>query len=83
MGIALGYKIKLNEKHRIINDKVSVILIIFLLFTMGIQLGINKEILTKIPVLGFKALFIAMGTIAGSIVAVKLFLLKNQGDSSL
>ena len=67
-GILVGYLIRSFEKLVKVNDKLTTWAIYALLFLMGIGIGANKVIMNSLHTLGFKALIISIGGIAGSIL---------------
>lgn len=46
--------------------------LVFLLFSMGISLGANPELVSSLPNLGMKALLLSLGAIGGSVFLVWL-----------
>lgn len=82
-GIALGYlfrKVKAMQKL----DTPIFLTIILLLFFMGISVGSNKELLTRLHTVGIHAVVMAVATTAGSVLAVtlvyRLFFSKKKND---
>ncbi|HNV53109.1 MAG TPA: LysO family transporter [Tenuifilaceae bacterium] len=67
-GILVGYLIRSFEKLVKVNDKLTTWAIYALLFLMGIGIGANKVIMNSLHTLGFKALIISIGGVAGSIL---------------
>lgn len=85
IGGFFGYKgfggEKLNSKLGIIQN----ICLLFLLFIMGLRMGLDEKVISSFSELGFQALVISIFTITFSVVFVKLikgFVLKNiqQGE---
>ena len=68
LGIASGYL--LRNKKQIKLDKVSLAVIIVLMFALGFGVGSNKELLTALPKVGLQALVIAVFAVLLSIVFV-------------
>ena len=72
IGALIGYKDlvkgKLGDNLGLIQD----ICLLFLLFTMGITIGLNEEVVNNILGLGFKALVISICTIIFSILSVRV-----------
>jgi len=69
VGILLGYL--LRNRKRIKLDKVSLAVIIILIFSLGFSIGSNNELLNAMPRVGFNALIISVLTILFSIAFVK------------
>jgi len=67
-GILVGYLIRSFGKFVKFNDKLTTWAIYALLFLMGIGIGANKVIMNSLHTLGFKALIISIGGVAGSIL---------------
>lgn len=53
-------------------DKVQSICLLFLLFVMGITIGLDEEVVSNLVSIGFKALVISIFTIVFSVIAVSL-----------
>lgn len=66
-GIA-GFLLREIRDFNFYSEKITAYLIYFLLFFMGMSVGINPEIMQNIEKLGFEALLIALFTITGSIL---------------
>ncbi|HOV13420.1 MAG TPA: LysO family transporter [Spirochaetota bacterium] len=68
IGVFFGFLFR--EKLRIIKfaDKLSNIVIFFLLFTLGLSIGVNKKIVENISTLGLKAFLISIGAVIGSLI---------------
>lgn len=81
-GMFTGYL--LRQKNDIIKivEKLTVWSIFLLLFFMGLSIGRNPDIINNLPVLGFTALMISVGGIAGSLLLAlivwKLFFTKKK-----
>ena len=69
VGILLGYL--LRNRKRIKLDKVSLAVIVILIFSLGFGIGSNNELLNALPKVGFNALIISVLTILFSIAFVK------------
>lgn len=72
IGAYVGYKDLFLKK---LSNKLNAIqhtCLLFLLFIMGIKIGINKEIVKTFPKLGFSALIISIFTIVFSVLGVKI-----------
>jgi len=61
------------EKHL---DNIITLGLIILLFSMGIKIGINKEILSNLADLSLKAIIISICAITGSVLTTKILFLK-------
>ena len=65
LGIGAGYILPENISGFI--DSASSYMLLILLFSVGIDMGLNKEVFTRIKELGFKILLIPAGVIIGSL----------------
>ena len=73
LGFIIGYKKFFSAKVLKINGKLQTVWLILLIFSMGISIGSNDEIISDIPILGLKAFLFAVATVIGSVVIVYLF----------
>jgi uncharacterized membrane protein YbjE (DUF340 family) len=69
-GILLGYFSR--EKTRLNLDKVTLIAIVVLIFSLGFSIGSNTELLNSMPKIGLTALVMSILAIIFSVVFVKL-----------
>ena len=65
IGIAAGFF--MPESASAFLDSASSYMLLLLLFSVGIDMGLNKEVFTKIRELGFKILLIPFGVVVGSL----------------
>ena len=65
LGIGAGFVIPENISAFI--DSASSYMLLILLFSVGIDMGLNKEVFTRIKELGFKILLIPFGVVVGSL----------------
>ncbi|WP_405728943.1 lysine exporter LysO family protein [Anaerotignum sp.] len=65
LGIGAGFILPENISAMI--DSASSYMLLILLFSVGIDMGLNKEVFTRIKELGFKILLIPFGVVAGSL----------------
>ncbi len=65
LGIGAGFVMPENISAFI--DSASSYMLLVLLFSVGIDMGLNKEVFTRIRELGFKILLIPFGVIVGSL----------------
>ena len=65
MGIGAGFILPENISAFI--DSASSYMLLILLFSVGIDMGLNKEVFTRIKELGFKILLIPFGVVVGSL----------------
>ncbi len=72
VGAIFGYKDLINPKLDKNLGRIQNICLLFLLFMMGITIGINDEIVKNIFGIGVKAFVIAIFTILFSIVFVRI-----------
>ena len=80
-GIALGRL--LRGRHGVIGltDRLTMGSVYILLFVLGLSVGTNQEVLSHIGTLGVQAAILAVGAIAGSVLAVQLLNLWPEGTS--
>lgn len=72
LGALIGYKNLLND---FLVQKVSMIqnyALLFLLFIMGISIGIDKDVVKYFGVIGYQSIVLAIFTIVFSVLFVKL-----------
>lgn len=72
LGGFIGYKDKVSEKLQANLNTIQNICLLFLLFVMGITIGINNEVISNIFSIGFKAGIISIFTVSFSIIFVRL-----------
>lgn len=76
--LALGFLLArfnvLPKSIQTIVPKIGSLALVVLLFSMGISLGANPELITSLPTLGLKAVFLSLGTILGSLLLVGIAL---------
>ena len=72
LGGVIGYKDKVSEKLQANLNTIQNICLLFLLFVMGITIGINNEVISNIFSIGFKAGIISIFTVSFSIIFVRL-----------
>ena len=65
LGIGAGYFMPADLSAFI--DSASSYMLLILLFSVGIDMGMNKEVFTRIKELGFKILLIPFGVVVGSL----------------
>ena len=65
LGIGAGYFLPADISAFI--DSASSYMLLILLFSVGIDMGLNKEVFTRIKELGFKILLIPFGVVVGSL----------------
>jgi predicted tellurium resistance membrane protein TerC len=82
LGAFISYKGKISEK---ILDKLNIIqtlCLLFLLFIMGIKIGIDEKVISSFFNIGFKAIIMSIFTVGFSILFVfivsKLFIRKEN-----
>lgn len=72
LGGLIGYKDKVSEKLQDNLNTIQNICLLFLLFVMGITIGINNEVISNIFSIGFKAGIISIFTVSFSVIFVRL-----------
>lgn len=61
--------------------KLGTLSLVVLLFSLGLSLGSNAELMASLPSLGLKALILSLGTIGGSVFLVWLGVKLGRGRS--
>ncbi len=69
-GIGLGYLLREKKLPKL--DKLSLAIIVILIFSLGFGIGSNNELLNSLPQVGLQALVIAALAILFSVAFVKL-----------
>lgn len=72
IGIIIGYKDILTEKWMGSISKIQMLCLLFLLFVMGLNIGVNRNIVNIFMKLGYQALVLSIFSIIFSIIGVKL-----------
>ncbi|ADL12274.1 LysO family transporter [Acetohalobium arabaticum] len=72
LGLLIGYFEILPNKLSSLTDELITIGLVLLLFSMGAEMGLNDKIISNLDKLGFQALALAVGSIAGSLSLIKL-----------
>jgi uncharacterized transporter YbjL len=67
LGVLVGYSDILPKGIFKWTNKITMVGLAVLLFTMGISIGSNNEILGNLNTLGLKAFLLALGSVIGSI----------------
>ncbi len=79
LGFLGGNYLKLPKKD---SSRISWGILLLMLFSLGYGIGANKELLLMLNSLGAQAFILCIATIAGSLLAVKLYLLgRNPNDN--
>lgn len=72
VGIVIGRFFRGKERIRKGVDKIVSWAVYALLFLLGISVGINEDVVNNFHVIGYKAVFIALGATGGSVVCAAL-----------
>ena len=70
IGFLIGYKGFLKEKGIRLNSRLQTVWLMLLIFSMGVSIGRNGEIVQNLPLLGGKAVLFALLTSLCSILVV-------------
>lgn len=54
-------------------DRIQMVCLLFLLFVMGVSVGVNKQVMQSFPKLGFQSVIFSVFTISFSVLFVFLF----------
>ncbi|OZV12717.1 hypothetical protein CIW83_07400 [Tissierella sp. P1] len=68
----IGYKDKVSEKLQANINTIQNLCLLFLLFVMGVTIGINNEVISNLFSIGLKAGIISIFTISFSIIFVRM-----------
>lgn len=83
IGFFIGYRGWIKEKGIKLNSKLQTVWLMLLIFSMGVSIGRNGEIVKNLPLLGGKAVLFALLAIVCSVAVVyflsTLFLAKEDG----
>ncbi|AOY77007.1 LysO family transporter [Clostridium formicaceticum] len=80
LGAVIGYK---NVFGSFLSEKIGVIqncALLFLLLIMGISIGIDENVIQYFGVIGYQSMILAIFSIVGSILAVKIIAKKVLGQ---
>ena len=72
LGAYIGFKDKISEKMKSQLNNIQNICLLFLLFIMGIKIGIDENVINNFFSLGFKAVIMSIFTVGFSIIGVFL-----------
>lgn len=75
IGIVTGYLFR-NRKNKFVNPLITT-LIWLLLFLLGMEVGLNEQVLKKFHLLGLEAFIIAFFATSGSVIGAWLLWRKN------
>ncbi|ABR48622.1 conserved hypothetical protein [Alkaliphilus metalliredigens QYMF] len=72
LGATVGYKKLLSEQSLEKLSKLQNVALLFLLFIMGINIGLDRDIIASFGVIGFQAVLLAVSSIIFSVIGVRL-----------
>lgn len=85
-GGIIGYNDLASEKLQSRLGKIQTICLLFLLFTMGIRIGLDENVVSSFFNIGFKAIILGVFSVLFSVLFVKLvrnFIIgKKEGKTS-
>ena len=70
LGAYIGFKDKISEKLKSQLNNIQNICLLFLLFIMGIKIGIDENVINSFFSIGLKALIMSIFTVGFSIIGV-------------
>ncbi len=83
VGYFVGAKFMRNDKEYSWINKITLLCLMVLIFTMGARIGSNKQVISSLSTIGVKALVITVLCFAGSMAGVfltrKLFKIDRKG----
>jgi len=80
MGILISYKGLLAENLYSFTDELTLVGLFLLLFTMGVKIGSDPEVVSNLKTLGFKAIVLSLGSVLGSVILLFLFEFKFKRE---
>lgn len=83
IGFLIGYRGWIKEKGIKVNSKLQVVWLMLLIFSMGVSIGRNGDIVKNLPVLGGRAVLFAVLAVVCSVVVVYILsslFLEKEGD---
>lgn len=72
LGAYIGFKDKISEKLKSQLNNIQNICLLFLLFIMGVKIGIDENVIASFFTIGLKAIIISIFTVSFSILGVFL-----------
>ncbi|SJZ35378.1 LysO family transporter [Selenihalanaerobacter shriftii] len=72
LGLTIGYLEIIPERFSSLTDNLITGGLILLLFSMGVEIGLNDKVIANLDKLGFQAIVLALGSILGSLGLIKL-----------
>lgn len=72
LGIAVGWLLREKKQTRSNIDKAVTWAVYFLLFLLGISVGVNEDIINNFSRIGYKALWLTLGAVGGSVLLAKV-----------
>ncbi len=86
VGMVIGYLIHNKKTLLKINEKLTMYAVYVLLFLLGINIGLNEQIINNIYTLGLDAALITVGALLGSLICAyfiyKLFFTEKPSDKN-
>jgi len=73
IGLLIGLLFKIKEPLLEMNGKFQLVILFLLLFSMGVSLGINPDIVTNLSNIGFISIIFSILIVGFSIVFVFIF----------
>lgn len=73
LGFIIGYRKLISDKGIRMNGKLQTVWLLLLIFSMGMSIGMDKELFSKLPSLGWKGILFAVVCSAGSVICVYIF----------
>jgi uncharacterized membrane protein YbjE (DUF340 family) len=67
LGLIIGYFDIIPERYEGLTEKLITGGLVLLLFSMGVEIGLNDKIIANLDKMGFQALILAISSVIGSI----------------
>jgi len=82
LGLLMGRLLKKKQAFHRFSERLIMITVYFLLFLLGISVGGNSIIMNNLLGIGFRAIFLSIGAIIGSLIlaflVVRLFFIEKS-----
>lgn len=69
-GVFIGFLLRKKEMKRV--GQIIMVLIWLLLFLLGVDVGVNQDIMNGLHTIGIEALIITLAAVLGSVLGAKL-----------
>src|SRR5690554_2567983 len=81
-GLAAGRALRGKLQVKTWSERIMSIAVFILLFFLGVRVGRNTELLQRLPLLGGRALVLALGALLGTVVLLALAAPRSEEHTS-